>query len=191
MSPEIRSFEFALGLFSVLIGLAIAHIATAFSRLVRRGSTVIWDPLAVLAALLAMLVAVNMWFDLWHVRGIAESRRYFFYLWTIVELLLVYLLAAVSLPDETDEERDLGNYYEHNRRHFWTLVLLFRVSYTAHWFYYAAYQSEDWRRMIIDIGAWLVVPIVLLLTASRVTNCVGIIFLIGWLLWSFRSSSLT
>jgi hypothetical protein len=50
MSPEIRSFEFALGLFSVLVGLAMASIATSFSRLVRRGAGVSWDPLALLAA---------------------------------------------------------------------------------------------------------------------------------------------
>jgi hypothetical protein len=191
MSPEIRSFEFALGLLSVLIGLAVAHIATAFSRLLRHASTVIWDPIAVVAALLAMLVAVNMWFDLWHVRDIAESRHYFFYLWTIFDLLLVYLLAAVSLPEETNETCDLRKYYERNRRHFWILVLLFRVSYTIHWFYFAAYQSEDWARMAVDVGAGLIIPITLLLTASRITNLVGIIFLIACLLWSFRGSSLT
>ena len=96
MSPEIRAFEFALGLFSVLVGLAIAHIVTSFSRLVRRGSRLSWDPLALLAALFAMLIAINMWFDLWHVRDVASSRQYFFYLWTIAELLLVYLMATVS-----------------------------------------------------------------------------------------------
>lgn len=191
MSPEIRAFEFALGLFSVLVGLAIAHIVTSFSRLVRRGSRLSWDPLALLAALFAMLIAINMWFDLWHVRDVASSRQYFFYLWTIAELLLVYLMATVSLPEEPDREGDLRNFYEHNRRRFWILVLLFRISYTAHWFYYSAYQQENWTRMAIDVGAGFVVPIVLLLTASRATNYAGVLLLTGLLLWGFRSSSLT
>jgi hypothetical protein len=191
MSPEIRSFEFALGLFSVLVGLAIADIATSFSRLVRRGSRVSWDPLALLAALFALLVAVNMWFDLWHVRDVAGSRHYFFYLWTVAELFLVYLMATVSLPEEPDREGDLRTYYEHNRRHFWTLVLLFRISYTAHWFYYSAYQEQNWTRVALDVGAGFVVPVVLLLTASRAANATGLVLLIGLLLWGFRNSSLT
>jgi hypothetical protein len=82
-------------------------------------------------------------------------------------------------------------YYEQNRRHFWTLVLLFRISYSAHWLYYAAYQHENWLRFTIDIGAGFAVPIVLLLTASRIANYTGILVLIGLLLWGFRGSSLT
>jgi hypothetical protein len=45
MTPEMRAFEYALGLFSVLIGLAIADIATSFHRLVRSRQGVTWDPL--------------------------------------------------------------------------------------------------------------------------------------------------
>lgn len=100
-------------------------------------------------------------------------------------------MATVSLPEDPDREGGLRKYYEHNRRRFWTLVLLFRISYTAHWFYFSAYQQENWPRMAIDVGAGLVVPIVLLLTASRAANYTGIILLIGLLLWSFRNSSLT
>jgi hypothetical protein len=32
MTPEIRAFEFATGLFAVLIGLAVADIASSFHR---------------------------------------------------------------------------------------------------------------------------------------------------------------
>jgi hypothetical protein len=37
MTPEIRAFEYAVGIFAVLIGLAIADIATSFQRADRRG----------------------------------------------------------------------------------------------------------------------------------------------------------
>ena len=49
MTPEIRAFEFALGLFSVLIGLAIADVAASFHRLMRARPRVRWDPLTLLA----------------------------------------------------------------------------------------------------------------------------------------------
>ena len=42
MTPEMRAFEYALGLFSVLIGLAIADIATSFHRLIRSRAGVTW-----------------------------------------------------------------------------------------------------------------------------------------------------
>ena len=60
MTPEIRAFEYALGLFSVLIGLAVADIATSFHRLIRHKQAVNWDPLAMLAALYALCMAICM-----------------------------------------------------------------------------------------------------------------------------------
>ena len=78
MTSDMRAFEYALGLYSVLIGLSIADIATSFHRLVRSKAPVHWDPLALLAALYALLIAIGMWFDLWGVREVAATRQFFF-----------------------------------------------------------------------------------------------------------------
>jgi hypothetical protein len=51
MAPQIRSFEYALDLFTVLVGLAIADIALSLHRLLRNASKVEWGPLALMAAL--------------------------------------------------------------------------------------------------------------------------------------------
>ena len=72
MTPEMRAFEYALALFAVLIGLAIVDIATSFHRLLRRRSVVKWDPLALLAALYALCMAIYMWFDLWVDHALAQ-----------------------------------------------------------------------------------------------------------------------
>jgi hypothetical protein len=61
VTPEIRAFEYSLGLFAVLIGLAVADVANSFHRLVRSRTPVVWDPLALLAALYALCMAVGMW----------------------------------------------------------------------------------------------------------------------------------
>jgi hypothetical protein len=136
VTPEIRAFEYALGLFAVLIGLAIADIAMSFHRLVRQASKVRWDPLALLAAIYALCLAVCMWFDLWGVRHFAATREFFFYLSLIGEFFVLYLIAASSLPDDFAGSSDLRQYYAANRRYFWFLVALFQLIYVVQGFYF-------------------------------------------------------
>jgi len=129
MTPEMRAFEYALGLFSVLIGLAIADIATSFHRLMRSRTPVNWDPLAMLAALYALLIAIGMWFDLWGVRDVAAACHFFFYLIMVAQLFIVFLIAAASLPDDAESGHDLPEFYSRNHRNFWLLIVLFQVGY--------------------------------------------------------------
>ena len=129
MTPEIRAFEFALGLFSVLIGLSIADVATSLHRLIRKRETVRWDPLTLLAALFALLMAIGMWFDLWGIRNATSVRHFFLYLGLVASFFVLFLIAASSLPDESDGPVDLRSYYEHNRRYFWALVTIFQIIY--------------------------------------------------------------
>ncbi|MBS0578761.1 MAG: hypothetical protein JSR36_05805 [Proteobacteria bacterium] len=129
MTPEVRAFEYSLGLFAVLIGLAVADIANSFHRLVRSRTPVRWDALPLLAALYALCMAVGMWFDLWGVRHFADTRHFFFYLWMIAAMFVLFLIAAAALPDEPGPRCDLGAYYADTRRYFWTLVALFQLAY--------------------------------------------------------------
>ena len=98
MTPEIRAFEYALGLFSVLIGLAVADIAASFHRLVRSEGSVKWHPLALLAALYAPRITVGMWFDLWTVRNVTETRHFFFYLGLVAQLFVLFLVGRQVCP---------------------------------------------------------------------------------------------
>jgi hypothetical protein len=100
MPAETRAFEYALGMFAVLIGLAVADIAASFHRLLRHKAQVRWDPLALLAACYALCMAVYMWFDIWGVRHFGITRHFLFYLGLVAELFVLYLIAAASLPDE-------------------------------------------------------------------------------------------
>lgn len=52
-------FEYALGLFSVLVGLALADIAQKVHRLVRHARTISWDGRAILATMLVIIVIVS------------------------------------------------------------------------------------------------------------------------------------
>jgi hypothetical protein len=179
MTPEIRAFEYAIGVFAVLIGLAIADIATSFHRLLRAKSTVKWDPLALGAALYALSMAVYMWFDLWGVRNFASSRNFLFYLLLFSQLFVLFLVAASSLPDEVSPSTDLREFYAENRRKFWLLVVLFQVGYVGAGFYFVGGMIGKLPLLVavmllIQMIAPLVLALVLLVTKSRVVHYAGI-----------------
>src|SRR5260221_8993460 len=136
MTPEIRAFEYALGLFSVLIGLAVADIAASAHRLARTRLPVTWDPLALMAAFYALVMAIGMWFEIWAVRNVSQTRHFFFYFSMVASLFVLFLIAAASLPDDPAVDGDLRAYYERNRRYFWVLVAFFQAGYIAQGMYF-------------------------------------------------------
>ena len=182
MTPEIRAFEYAIGVFAVLIGLAIADIATSFHRLLRSKAAVIWDPLALSAAVYALCMAVYMWFDLWGVRDVGASRNFVFYLLLFAQLFVLFLVAASSLPDEAYSSIDLREFYSSNRRKFWLLVVLFQAGYVAAGFYFISgvvgtLPALVSGMLIVQMIAPLVLALVLWATQSRAVHYVGIALL--------------
>lgn len=178
MTPEIRAFEYAIGVFAVLIGLAIADIATSFHRLLRCKLPVKWDPLALIAALYALCMAIYMWFDLWGVRNFSGTRHFLFYLLLFGLLFILFLVAASSLPDEADTSIDLREFYAANRQKFWTLVVLFQIGYVGAGFYFFGGMPKLPKLVIaivlIQMIAPLVLSLMLLVTKSRAVHYVGI-----------------
>jgi hypothetical protein len=182
MTPEIRAFEYALGLFAVLIGLAVADVASSFHRLARGHAPVVWDPLALLASLFALCMAVGMWFDLWGVRQVAATRHFFYYLSMVGEFFVLFLIAAASLPDEVREGCDLRQHYARNRRYFWLLVALFQLSYLGNGLYFVGSMLP---RMSFADRLWainglcvpLIVSLVLATVRSRAVHYAGVTLL--------------
>ena len=182
-APEATAFEYAMGLFSVLIGLAVADIANSFHRLMRARQTIRWDPLAVAAALYTLCMAVYMWFDIWGVRHFDATRHFFFYLGLVAQLFVLFLIAAASLPDKAgDGLLDLREYYAGNRRYFWSLLLLFQIGYTA----FGIYFSSDEINRLSPSGAVLAwtlmtapvaISLVLLVLRSRLVHYMGLALL--------------
>jgi hypothetical protein len=195
MPPEMRAFEYALGLFSVLVGLAIADIATSFHRLARGRQAVRWDPLAIAAALYALLTAIGMWFDLWGVRNVSGARHFFFYLLMIVELFLVFLIAAASLPDDLQSGSDLREYYALNRRYFWGLIALFQVGYILLGLYFVGgLLSRSPIYYTIAFAAQMTVllltPVVLAVSRSRLLHYSGLALLFATQAWHYAPYSI-
>lgn len=178
MTPEIRAFEYAVGVFAVLVGLAIADIATSFQRLLRSQSPVKWDPLALSAAAYALCMAIYMWFDLWGVRHFGATRNFLFYVSLFAELFVLYLIAASSLPAD-DTGHDLREFYSKNRRRFWFLIVLFQVGYVAAGFYFISGSIAKLSGVVIALAlaqmvAPLILALILFLTKSRVVHYIGL-----------------
>ena len=196
MTPEIRAFEYALGLFSVLVGLAVVDIATSFHRLARSRTHVRWDPLTMLAALYALLTAIGMWFDLWGVRNVTAARHFFFYLVMVAELFIVFLIAAASLPDSPETEPDLRDFYEKNRRYFWALVALFQLGYVLMGLYFAGgilSRAPAYYRFAFatQMTVQLLVPFALVMLKSRTLHYVALAVLLGVMAWHYAPYSIT
>lgn len=137
-----NSFEYAIVLLSIVIGLGMTDMGTSLHRLVRCKS-VRWDPLALLVALYAFLLLVAMWFDFWAIRNFSDALTFPFYLTLIAEILLLFLFAAAALPDQPADSFDLREFYIANARYFWSLVAIFRLIYTSHWLYFVAPRLPD------------------------------------------------
>jgi hypothetical protein len=196
MTPEIRAFEFSLGLFSVLIGLAIADVAASFHRLMRAQSRVRWDPLALLSALFAMVITVGMWFDLWGIRNATSVRHFFLYLALVGAFFVLFLIAASSLPDEASEGVDLREFYGRNRRYFWSLVTLFEIIYVVFGIHFIGSDMDRLPRAVIALilsqwGILVVVPTVLVLVGSRPIHYAGVALLFATVFWHYARAVIT
>ncbi len=178
MTPEIRAFEYAIGVFAVLVGLAIADIATSFQRLLSTESKVKWDPLTLMAAGYSLCMAIYMWFDLWGVRNFAATRHFFFYIALFAELFILYLIAASCLPAEGGAH-DLRDFYSKNRRRFWFLVVVFQIGYVLAGFFFISGEIGKLSSVVAALAvtqmfAPLVLAIILFCTKSRVVHYIGL-----------------
>jgi hypothetical protein len=155
-----EAFDYAMGLVSIVVGIAISDLALSFHKLFRHRRTISWDARTLLAAALTFVVLFSMWFDLWAVHGRPEILNYPFLLSIIVELVLLFLMATAVLPDEPLPNADLATFYDNNARSIWTFFLLFQISYVGHWLYFKMTSpSHELDHMLARLPEVLMVPV--------------------------------
>jgi len=155
-----EAFDYAMGLVSIVVGIAISDLALSFHKLFRHRQTLSWDARTLLAAALTFVVLFSMWFDLWAVHGRPEILNYPFLLSIIVELVLLFLMATAVLPDEPLPNADLATFYDNNARSIWTFFLLFQISYVGHWLYFKMTSpSHELDHMLARLPEVLMVPV--------------------------------
>ena len=176
MGTEATAFEYAMGLFSVLIGLAVVDVATSFHRLARVRLSIIVGPAHSHRGALHSLHG-----GLYVVRPLGRpslrSRAPFFVYLSLVALFFVlYLAAAASLPDEATATTNLRAYYEGNRRYFWTLVAIFQALYTAFGFFLFFTANEASGNDFEPGRPWVAAALLTLMTLPTVISA-ALIFL--------------
>ena len=183
-------FEYALGLISILMSLALADIVMSLHRLLRHARTVKWDGRIIVATALVILELIRMWFAQWTVRDVQELLSFPIYAALFIHILLLGLTAAACLPDEVADGCDLTDFYERNRRYFWSVFATSQLAYFLLWLVFGGTQASvgeqasllDWIRMLGPLAAYL------LLASVRRPSLDYLIplFLIGfygWLYW--------
>ena len=132
-------FEYAIGLISIIVGLGLADLAMSLHRLLKHRGLVRWDGLALCTAGFAGFSLIRIWYQLWLVRDFPEVTHLFFLISLLVDMFLIFLAAAATLPDESDPPHlrwDLRAYYDVHARYIWTLLALFQGLYICHAIYF-------------------------------------------------------
>lgn len=116
-------FEFTFGLIAIIMGLALTDIAGSFHRLVMNRAVVRWHPLPLLAAAMALTGVILAWWSYWSDRS-HRAVTFAGLVYEVGQALVLYLLAAASLPDKVDEGEgvDLGAYYDQVRPYYMSLL---------------------------------------------------------------------
>lgn len=113
-------FEYVSVLGAIIVGLALTDVLVSLHRLIRAEKLVRWDWAAPVATTFAVLTIVQIWWSLF--RGQDEAMTIGQFMPQLVELVLLFLLAAGALPDEVPSGGlDLKKYYDRNGPYFWSL----------------------------------------------------------------------
>lgn len=177
------TFEYITALVAVVIGLAIADLATSLHRLLRHRAIVRWDWVAPLAALVVLVELFNLW---WRWRGfsgatVGEVFPYF------VALILAFLTASITLPDEVPEVGvDLGAYFDGIRRYFWfvyTTYVLLMVTLISIRRWNEGYSATDLIGTYYFDYPWIIAGYALMFVRRRWVSGAVLLVTLGWLVW--------
>ena len=152
---------------SIVVGLALADMAHSLHRLLRAGRRVRWDLLTPLAALLVTASVVNTWWT----TDLVFSKTVTFaaFLPNLGSLILLFLLASATLPDEVPESGlDLKTYYLANRTSFWGLFLLWIAALSLNEIVASAALGRSAGEIVPSVGGNLVfLPVFALLMWTK------------------------
>jgi hypothetical protein len=118
------SGDFAIGLMTIITGLAIADMVASTHLLFMNRKRVGWDWLAILAAIYIFMLIVSSWGISYRTMGNQMINPP---LWLFViglsQIIPLYLSARASLPDAVDGQGvSLAAHYADIRRYFWASV---------------------------------------------------------------------
>jgi hypothetical protein len=118
-----------------------------------------------------IITITGMWFEVWSIRSVKAMLSYPFYLSLFVEFMVLFLVCAACLPDESEENFDLGAFYERNRTYLWSLFALFQTSFFLHWIYFAGFHMSNHSRTLL-LGACVCFPLLVFVLLAMIRSLI-------------------
>jgi hypothetical protein len=160
-APAVDEFSYLSVLLSIILGLAITQVLKGFRGLMQARARLLPYWPAVVWSILVLVIAVQSWWAMFDLRH-HEDWTFFAFSVVLAQTIIVYLLAALVLPDFFgDSAVDLReHYYGHQRWFFALMVLLIAVSLIKGVVVYGALPHP------LDLGFHLVFALLGLIGAS-------------------------
>jgi hypothetical protein len=160
--------EYVAAFVSIMVGLALADLATSLQRLLRAGERVRWDFLTPAAAVLTTAFVINVWWVTFDTLNAMRSISVGGFIPDLISLLLLFCLASSALPDEVGEELILADYYRDNQRRFWGLFAVYTIWVTILVAVRGSLAGAAWQSLIGNVVPNLVLAaLMLVLVVTR------------------------
>lgn len=163
-------FEYLSVLLSIILGLAIAQVLQGYrGLLLARGSVRLYPP-SLIWSVLILLFAVQAW---WASFGLEDQQEWRFdgFLTILVQMALIYMGAALVLPDVPQGAAiDLEQHYQAQRRPFFACLLAtVAVSLLKDWM--LSGSLPDWLNLVFH-AALAAIALLGLLARGRTSQIV-------------------
>lgn len=117
--------EYVSVFLAIIVGLAVADLATSFHRLMRARTRVEWDWMSLALAVVMLLETVLFWWGSFQWYRDATAITIGTFLPDMALFLLLFLAVAAVLPDEVPEQGlSLREHYFSTASYFWALMAL-------------------------------------------------------------------
>lgn len=122
------SFEYVMVLVSIVIGLAITHLLTAFATAVHRlrghGEPIRLEPVYLLWSGYILIWLISFWWWEFRFQGLVEVWSFGLYLFVVTYAITLYMLASILVPREMDRVDDSYRFFMEGRKWFFGMHLL-------------------------------------------------------------------
>jgi hypothetical protein len=166
----VNGFEFLFSFYSLLLGLAVANVATGFADIWRGRRETLVGTLTVLLGLLVLFSAAQQWMSFWRGRDSLTMGPWQILVSIAVALPFVFISRAM-LPRERDTWRSLDDYYMAHRRVLLAVLLIPAVASIS---YNCALRNFPDRSEAFYDALRLGIPILLIFWPQRLAQNVGL-----------------
>jgi len=157
------SGDFAIGLSTIITGLAITVMLASLHALLTNRRKVKWDWVALLAAFYVFILIVGSWGVSFKTLGNRSiNPPLWLFLVMLGEIIPLYLAGRAALPDQLlDEGVNLGAHYALVSRYLWSSVAFSYVLFLAWGFAKSGGIGELQQEWLVLAQVMVIIPLIL------------------------------